>query len=56
MITSGSARTSERSAWAKVSPMAGLISIWTMPVILRSTGSSTVYTLRSADRVSSSVV
>ena len=42
MMTSGSARTSERSAWANVRPMAGLTSVCTMPVILRSTGSSTV--------------
>jgi hypothetical protein len=42
MITSGSARTSERSACANVRPMVGLTSVWTMPEILRSMGSSTV--------------
>ena len=42
MMMSGSARTSERSAWANVSPMIGFTSVWMMPSILRSTGSSTV--------------
>jgi hypothetical protein len=42
MITSGSWRTIERSALAKVRSICGLTWIWLMPSIWYSTGSSTV--------------
>ncbi len=42
MITSGSWRTIERSAFANVRPICGLTWIWLIPAIWYSTGSSTV--------------
>ena len=47
MITSGSERTIERSAVAKVSPARGLICTWLTPPSRYSTGSSTVMMLIS---------
>ena len=47
MITSGSARSIERSPTSNVTPALGAICICLMPWILCSTGSSIVSTLRS---------
>ena len=46
MMTSGSIRTKERSAEAKVSPIPGFTCICSTPSMRTSTGSSTVKMLR----------
>ncbi len=60
MMTSGSWRTNERSAAAKVKPIAGLICAWLTPGMSYSTGSSTVRILRPGsfriDKIVASVV
>jgi hypothetical protein len=54
MITSGSPRSTERSADTNVTPAAAFVCIWYVPGSSYSTGSSIVITVRSGRAISSS--